>query len=209
VDSSLTSEEPTPITVPPWLREVYCWASREDALRIERGRTDPRDVVPWERYGMPPHGWRLVPLGDSDGGPLPEKANDSFLWCGTRPPGPRSRPRRWSADSIHEIVVPGGDPLSSACVVVVVRPRSAHEIYVADQAAWDRRRAELAATGPRSRQYTGAEVRDFTSIRARTLVTAATYRGDYADPIVLVHRELGFDEVEVFPGQDALLEGWR
>ena len=107
-------------------------------------------------------------------------AFDGFLWCGTSPN------------------VSGEHSRGFADQLVKVTPKDARGIYVADHAAYEQRRAEIAATikGQRDR-FTDAEVNDFIRARACTIVPITEYKGGYEEPVYLINRELGFDEVEV------------
>lgn len=67
-----------------------------------------------------------------------------------------------------------------------------------NNAVYEKRRASLAAAIKDKRdRFTNEEVNDFIRARACTIVPITEYKGDYEDPVYLINRELGFDEVEV------------
>ena len=173
--------EPPPIPMPVGVGSFLAHASYGDTRRIELGKKCVEDLPLADHYGMNGSGWRLAPLGIKRGDDLPEVAFDGFLWCGTTP-------------RIHNDYI----GYSSHDHLVKITPKDARGIYVADHAVYARRRAELAESikGQRDR-FTDAEVNDFVRARACTIVPITEYRGDYGEPVYLINRELGFDEVEV------------
>lgn len=169
-----------PIPVPDGVGPFFTYGEGRDEYRIATGKKDLDELELADQYGLRGSGWRLVPLGIKRGPDLPEVAFDGFLWCGTTPtvPGEHSR---WSED-----------------VLIKVTPKDARGIYVADHAAYEKRRAELSAAIKDGRDsFTNAEVNDFIRARGCTIVSILDYKGDYEDPVYLINRELGFDEVEV------------
>ena len=172
--------EPPRILFPPEIGPFFAYGEPLDARRIELGKKCIDELQLADRYGMRGDGWRLAPIGITRGDDLPEVAFDGFLWCGTTPN------------------VPGEHSRGFADQLVKVTPKDARGIYVADHAAYEKRRAAIAATikGQRDR-FTDAEVNDFIRARACTIVPITEYKGGYEEPVYLINRELGFDEVEV------------
>lgn len=186
--------EPEPIPFPATFGPFYAFCDAEDAQRIEQGQHDRTELPEHQRFALGTN-WRLVSLGVSADGTFPEIAYDGFLWCSRKP-------------KLHDRL-PEMRPSSSWCApprVVRVAPKTANGIYIIDQAVYETRRRELAEAAnllavKQGRQlpdrFTQAEVDDFVRARARTLVSIHEYKGGYKDPVVLVHRELMFDEVEL------------
>jgi hypothetical protein len=158
----------------------FSYGDHRDARRIELGKKCLDKLHLADRYGMLGSGWRLAPLGIKSGPDLPAVAFDGFLWCGTTPNVPGDH-GRWFDDQL-----------------IKVMPKDARGIYVADHAAYVKRREVLAEAfkGQRDR-FTDVEVNDFVRARACTIVPITEYKGDYEEPIYLINRELDFDEVEV------------
>ena len=173
-------DEPVPIPMSEGVGPFFAYGDGRDARRIELGKKCLDELQLADRYGMAGSGWRLAPLGLKRGDDLPEVAFDDFLWCGTSPN------------------VPGERSSSFADQLVKVIPKDARGVYVADNAAYEKRRAELAKSIKGSRDcFTDAEVNDFVRARACTIVPITEYRGGYDEPVYLINRELDFDEVEV------------
>ena len=172
--------EPPPILFPSGIGPFFAYGEGRDAHRIAKGKKCLDDLLPADRYGMDANGYRLAPLGIKSGADLPEVAFDGFLWCGTTPNVPGEH-GRWSADQL-----------------VKLTPKDARGVYVADHAVYEKRRAVLAAAIQGKRDsFTQEEVNDFIRARACTIVPITEYKGGYEDPVYLINRELGFDEVEV------------
>ena len=177
--------EPPPIPMPPIPMPVgmgpfFTYGEPRDARRIELGKKCLDELPLADRYGMSGNGWRLAPLGIRRGDDLPEVAFDGFLWCGTTPN------------------VPGGHSRGFSDLLVKVTPKDARGVYVADHAAYEKRRTAIAATFKDQRdRFTDDEVNDFIRARACTIMPITAYKGDYEDPVYLINRELSFDEVEV------------
>lgn len=186
--------EPPPIPFPAGFGPFFTYGEPRDARRIELGKRCLDELPLAERYGMQGSGWGLAHTGikirqvldhvsneDSKSGvAMPEVAYDSFLWCGT------------------STRVPGEHVRGFADQLIKVTPKDARGIYVADHAGYEKRRAELVeAIKDQRSTFTQAEVDDFIRARACTIVPITEYKGDYEDPIYLIKRELGFDEVEV------------
>ena len=171
--------EPPPIPMPIGVGPFFTYCEPRDARRIELGKKCVDDLQLADRYGMLGGGRRLAPLGIKCGDDLPEVAFDGFLWCGTTPR------------------VPGEHSLSSADQLVKVTLKDARGVYVADHAVYEKRRAAIAAAIKGRDRFTDAEVNDFIRSRACTIVPIVEYTGGYEEPVYLINRELGFDEVEV------------
>jgi hypothetical protein len=167
-----------PIAVPAGNGALYAYGNGHDARRIEDGRRSREDLAPADRYGLAPD-YRLAPLGIRRGPDLPEVAYDGFVWCGKTPN------------------VPGDRAYFSEDVLLCVKLMDARGVYVANHAAYQKRRAELTASIGDRQSFTQEEVNDFVRARARTIVPITEYKDDYEDPIYLINRELTFDEVEV------------
>ena len=171
--------EPPPILMPVGVGPFFTYAEYRDVRRIELGKECVEELQLADRYGLSSKGWRLAPLGLKRGDDLPEVAFDGFLWCGTTPK------------------VPGIPPSLFAGQLVKVTPKDARGIYVADNAAYEKRREAITKSIKDQRDcFTNDEINDFVRARACTIVPITAYKGGYEEPIYLINRELGFDEVE-------------
>lgn len=190
----IANASPEPVPFPESIGPLFCFGEYRDAERIKQGQEDPAELAPENRYGLT-GGRRLVRLGTPNDGTTPEIAYDGFIWCGLG--------EVTTGTKITSLEVPGyyRSP-GRELVVFRVRPKWANGIYVVDNAAsyaeLNRRRKALErcsgdisldpdADGP-------------ARARARTLVPISEYKGGYEQPLVLINRDLSFDEVEVVSG---------
>lgn len=175
--------EPPPIPFPTGFGPFFAYGEPRDARRIEIGKHCPNDLALADRYGLTGSP-RLAHTGIKSEQDLPEVAYDGFIWCGTL-----------GAEAWR---IPGHMPGMFADQLVKVTPKDARGVFVADNAIYDKLRAELAAKIKDQRDsFTQAEVDAFIRARACTIVPITEYKGNYEDPIYLINRELSFDEVEV------------
>lgn len=192
--------EPAPVAVPTWAASLFCFGGRRDVDRIECGQVNSQGLPAAERYGMDGNGRRLASLDVKNDGTVPEVAYEGFLWCGLP----------WGDGGLDPLPpIPGHNAGWDDQRVIRIRPKMANEIYIADHGAYERRRAELAAASPERKHFTDAEINDFMCARVRTIVPIHAYQGGYEQPVVLIRRELGFDEVEVPTTQLAPNQGSR
>jgi hypothetical protein len=191
--------EPAPVPWPSAIGLLFCFGGDRDVDRIHDGQADPAGLDAADRYGMAGSGYRLNSWDIRNDGTVPKVAYDGFLWCG-----------------LGDVMKPDGTPnfalkipghwRGSERYVIRVMPMSADGIFIADHAPYEQRRKELsemdAAHAARRGQsppttFTSEQVSDFNNARARTIVPIHEYKGGFAEPVVLINRELGFDEVEV------------
>jgi hypothetical protein len=174
--------EPSPIPFPNDRGPFFTYGEPRDVRRIELGKKCLDELPLAERYGLASN-LRLAHLSIKSGADLPEVAFDGFIWCGTIGAGWR---------------VPGYMRRSFEDYLVKVTPKDARGVYVANDAVYEKLRAELGAQIKDQRDcFTQAEVDSFIRARACTIVPITEYKGNYEDPVYLINRELGFDEVEV------------
>lgn len=185
---------PEPILFPESVGTIFCFSEYREVDRIKLGKENVEKLHPSDRYGLSGGGYRLVPLGTCNDGTVPKIAYEGFLWCGIGEVTPEM--------AIESLEVPGHHRWSDREQFVIrVKPNRANEVYIADHAEYEKRRKQLGDAMEDGRdQFTDAEIADFTCARARTIVPISVYQGGYEQPIVLINRELSFDEVEVVSG---------
>lgn len=186
-----------PEEVIPWpssIGAVYAFGDHEESSRIIKGRANPNQLDPSDRYALMGNGYRLLALSVGNDGTVPEIAYEGFKWCGM---GEVTRDT-----PIESLEVPGHYRWSDREPFVLrVTPNRANGIYVADHARHEARRKEVGdAMEPGRDHFTDAEVAEFDRARARTIIPISEYKGDFVKPVVLICRELGFDEVEAVSG---------
>jgi len=189
-----TFATPVAIPVPESIGSIFCFGEYRDAERIKQGKENVEELDLADRYGLSGGGYRLMSLGTPNDGTVPEIAYEGFLWCGIGDVTPET--------AIDSLEVPGHYRWSDReRFVIRVKLSRANEVYIADHAQYDKRRKELGDAMEKGRdRFTNAEVADFTRARARTIVPISEYKGGYEQPVVLINRELSFDEVEVVSG---------
>lgn len=177
--------------LPDSIGPIFCFGDYGDAERIKQGKTKKWKLLKANRYGLIGSGYRLMPLGIPNDGSVPKIAYEGFLWCGLG--------EVTAETPIDKLEIPGYYRWSDQeRIVIRVKPIGANAIYIADHAPYEKRRKELGDAMEKGRdRFTDAEVADFTRARARTIIPIVEYQGGYEQPIVLINRELGFDEVEV------------
>jgi hypothetical protein len=184
----------------PWTKEltahlgpIFCFGEYGAAARVHQGTTNVDELDPSDRYAFTGGGYRLLSLGVSNDGTVPEIAYAGFKWCGFGEVASEV-----PADTLD---VPGHYRWSDKETYVFrVSPKRADGVYVADNAPYEKRRSELfEEIKPRDR-LTDAEVAEATRARARTIIPITEYTGGYEQPVILVNRELDFNEVELVSG---------
>jgi hypothetical protein len=194
-----TNYFPSPVTLAmsEAVGPIFTFGEYREVERIKAGKADKEQLDRSERYGLNGGGYRLMSLGTSNDGTVPEIAYDGFKWC--------TFGEVDAETAIDSLEVPGHYRWSDReRFIIRVIPNRANDIYVADHAAYEKRREEIweavkAEEGERDR-LTDAEADDFVRARARTIVPLSEYDGSFEQPVVLVNRELSFDEVEVVSG---------
>jgi hypothetical protein len=187
IEPPIPMEELIPYTGP-W-PTVFTLCGWEAAEKVKKGKQDPKQLPLEERYAFF-GGRRLVPMDVQCNNRFPEIAYEGFTWCdvnqGITPNSKRddiSSDIRWSISSYDTNIV-------------CIRLKYVNHVYVADQSAYDETREQLfEAIAPRER-LTEAEYRNVLAARGATIVPITEYKGNYKNPILLISRELDFDEIE-------------
>jgi hypothetical protein len=187
VDHFAMETTPFPDTIGP----IYCFGEYHDAERVRQGNVDASKLAADDRYGFTGSGYRLASLGVR--GDFPEVAYDGFKWCAFGDVAEDT--------SIDDLVVPGHYRWSDReAYVFRLKLNRANGVYVAENAAFEnRRQAMFEAIKPRDR-LTDDKVNQAIAARAATIVPITEYDGTFQEPVVLVNREIGLDEVELVSG---------
>ena len=180
---------PDPIPFPESLGALYYYGSDEDAWRIALGKKDVNKLEPNKRYALGGGGYRLFAYDFKNDGTVPEIAREGFCWCGLES-------KQLIVDGRVEI--PGHYCWRDRETwVIFIKPNRANEIYIADHAQYEKKRAEIQMGLAGRTTFTDAEVGEMNCARARTIIPITEYKGDFELPVVLINRELDFDEVEI------------
>lgn len=175
------------IPLPDFFEEpFFSFCTFADAKRIRTGKKDPEVLNPSDRYALLP-GRRLVSLRIPSKGSFPQIAHDGFIWCGIS-----------DGKLTESSEIPGhyrwGD---SDQFIVRIKPNRANDIYIADHGEYERVRQDIGSTILNRDYFSDEEVARFTRARASTIIPISEYRGGFEQPLILINRELSFDEVEV------------
>lgn len=175
----------------PWER-IFSICSGSDLDRIRIGIKNPEQLPPEDRYASFGFFQRLVPLWVNAKVNIPRIARKGFCWC----------------DTNQCIANKNGKQKISCCVVsamvfgmqgsklVSIKLKYANNVYVVDNAKFDETRQKLfKEIKPRIR-LTNDDLGIAYAARATTIVPINEYKGGYTEPIVLISRELDFDEIE-------------
>ena len=175
----------------PW-PTVFSLCDTSEARRIMKGKEDPNKLPLQDRHAFFGRGRRLVPLDVRNNGRFPQIAREGFIWCDTNPNiTPNS-----DVDEISNGVAMEMCALFWDNYIISVKLKYANDVYVADNAKYIEKRHQLFdAIAPRDR-LTDEELGDALAARGATIVPITEYKGDYKEPIVLINRELDFDEID-------------
>lgn len=178
---------------------VFSYMKWQDNERIQTGKTNPADLEPEYRHASFSDHPRLCPLGvqrkssiDPFGYRFPEIAYEGFIWAD--PNQAITQESKWNAIADHI------NCWSDNNYIAAIKLKYANHIYVADHEAFEAKRRELfdllrKEDPPRDR-LTTRELGDTLAARGATIIPINEYNGDYKTPIVLINRELDFDEIE-------------
>lgn len=169
------------------------WEFRE---RVLTGKKNPKDLEPQDRQACFSSQSRLVPLDlaweDED---ITGLARDGFIWCDTN--------QRITKRSSHNCLVNDARGGWDDKLIVAIKLKYANEVYVIDNAAFEEMREQIfEEIAPRNR-LTDVELGVAYAARGKTIIPINEYKGGYKEPIVLIRRELDFDEIAWIQKEEA------
>lgn len=181
------------ILFPDSIGPLFTFGTWQDKERIEQGKEDPKKLEACYRYGLSGSGYRLVSYEAPNDGTMPEIAYDGFEWCGIGEVAPTTL--------IEELEIPGHHrwPDREQFVIRVI-PNRANGIYVADISVRDNYKKKIFENNPEQERMSDKEYHEYLRTAGRTIIPISEYRGDYKKPVVLIKRELSFNEVEIVSG---------
>jgi len=192
------TEDSVPELIPyegPWSM-VYSVCGFRDKQRILIGKRNPNELPAEERHASFGSGHRLVYL--SCKGDYPKIANEGFIWCDVNPKITENS----KSDEIAECIISKMRALYGENNIVSIKLKYANDVYVADNALFEETRQNLfKAIAPRER-LTDEELDQAIAARGATIIPMTEYKGNYKEPIVLIGRELDFDEIEWISGDN-------
>lgn len=190
IEPPISAEELIPYKGP-WVT-VYSICGWREAERIKKGQENPTELPPEERHAYIGSGHRLVPLDVKCDGRFPKKACEGFIWCDVN----QEEKVTQNAEFVNE-VKSSMRTFHKPKYIVAIKLKYANQVYVVDNSKYEETRKQLFKDiAPRER-LTDEELGNAFASRGATIVSITEYKGDYKEPIVLIDRELDFDEVEV------------
>ena len=176
--------------------EIFTFCDYDAYERIKKGKASLQFLRPEDRYALSGSGWRLLSFGIPNDGTVPDIAYEGFLYCGFN-----LIPCISEKTSIKSLDIPGHHGFfSREQYLLRIKPNRANHIYIADMGAGDTFREEILKKEPKRERYTDAEYHEFMRMVGRTIIPIDQYKFDFKKPVILVHRELSFDEVEIISG---------
>lgn len=174
----------------PW-DTVYSICDWRDAERIIKGKENPSKLPLEERHAYIGNGHRLVPLNVRRKDRFPEIAYEGFIWCDVN----QKQNVNQNSKLVYEVMSAMGS-IFGGNHIVAINLKYANHVYVADNSKYEETRQQLfEAIAPRDR-LTDEELGNAFASRGATIVPITEYKGNYKEPIVLINRELEFEEIE-------------
>lgn len=170
----------------PW-KLLYSLCDTIDRKRITEGKKDKESLQPENRHAYFGRKGRLVPVDLRISEELPEKADEGFIWTSPNCEG--------NIDLMPKHVRFNMGDSWFGSYIVTISPKYANDIYVVDFAKFEETRMRLFdEIAPRTTLNTD-ELKIAYAEYAKTFVPITEYKGGYKEPIVLIERELDFDEI--------------
>lgn len=186
IESPTKMEELIPYTGP--FDNIFSICDSTEAEKIKRGKIDPRLLRLEDQSVYFGCGHRLVPLGTHSHINFPKIANEGFIWCEVAKDIPQTL-------TLSDAVSHAMRPLFHKKYLVSIKLKYANHVYVIDNSKFEEKRQELfKAIAPRER-LTDEEYDDVIASRGATIIPITEYKGNYKEPLVLIGRELDFDEI--------------
>lgn len=122
---------------------------------------------------------------------FPEIAYEGFIWCDVN----QKQNVTQNSKLVYEVMSAMGS-IFGGNHIVAINLKYANHVYVADNSKYEETRQQLfEAIAPRDR-LTDEELGNAFASRGATIVPITEYKGNYKEPIVLINRELEFEEIE-------------
>lgn len=174
----------------PW-STVYSICDWHDAIRIQIGKENPSELPLEERHAYIGNGQRLVPLDVPCKDRFPKIAYEGFIWCDVN----QEQNVTQNSKFVDE-VMSAMSSLFAENHIVAIKLKYANDVYVADNSKYEETRQQLFKDiSPRDR-LTDEELGKAFASRGATIVPITEYKGGYKEPIVLINRELEFEEID-------------
>ncbi len=174
----------------PW-ETVFSICDWRDAERIIKGKEDPSKLLPRERHAYIGNGHRLVGLGVQCEDRFPKIAYEGFIWCDVNQIENATQDTKFVYGVMSAMY-----SCFESNYIVAIKLKYANQVYVADDSKFEETRQQLFKDiAPRDR-LTDDEIDIAYAARGATIVPITEYKGGYKKPIVLINRELEFEEID-------------
>lgn len=176
---------------------IFSICTSRSAETIKMGKNDVSTLCPEDRHASFGSGQRLVPLGTHSHIKFPKIANEGFIWCDVNQNIPQTL--TFSDAVLHAMSISWFDKK----YLVSIKLKYANHVYVIDNAKFEETRQQLFKDIAPREKLTDKEYDDVIASRGATIIPITEYKGDYKEPLVLISRELDFDEViNITPMED-------
>lgn len=174
----------------PW-QTIYSVCSWRDVKRIKKGKKNPSELPLEERHAYIGSGHCLVPLDVHCNDRFPKIAYEGFIWCDVNQKDEVTQ----NTKLVNEVMSAMGS-IFNENYIVAINLKYANQVYVADNSKFEETRQQLfEAIAPRD-GLTDEELGNAFASRGATIVPITEYKGGYKEPIVLINRELEFEEIK-------------
>ena len=167
----------------PW-STLYSFCNNDDAERIMQGKAAPKELPACERHASFGRFVRLAPLDIKNNGRFPAIAREGFIWCDV------------TSEISHVVATEMKSSWRGDNNFVTLKLKYTNDVYVVDNAKYEETREAIFKTKAPDECLTNEEYGDVIAARAATIVPIGEYKGNYKEPIVLITRELEFDEID-------------
>lgn len=172
----------------PW-KTIYSLCNGSDRKRILMGKKDKNSLPPEWRHAHFGRNRRLLPSQIISSENLNEKVHDGFIWAD---PNPEAKNIEKMARDIRFYMSDGWLGMH----IVTITLKYCNDVYVIDNARFEEERMRIFdEISPRD-TLTPEEISKAYCERAKTFIPITEYKGGYKEPVVLIERELDFDEIE-------------
>lgn len=169
---------------------VFSICDSSDAERIAIGMKNPKDLPPERRHAYIGDGHRLVSLDVPCKGRFPKIAYEGFIWCDVNQKQNLTQDSKFTAGVMRAMY-----SYFDTQYIVSIKLKYANQVYVVDDSKFEETRQKLFKDIAPRDTLTDEELYQAYASRGATIVPITKYKGNFESPIVLINRELEFEEI--------------
>lgn len=171
---------------------LYSICNYSEARRILTGKIDPKKLSPEDRHAKFGKGYRLAPFFTKINNQIPEIAYEGFIWCDVCLQQSGTRGTQFSPEVMNAM-----HNYMDHNFIVSIKLKYANQTYVVDFSKFIEIRQQLfSKISPERDTLNNEELSIAYASLAKTIIPVNEYQGGYKQPIVLINRELDFEEIE-------------